>query len=265
VAVKSECAQKRRALLKAREHLVGQLRSRGNVIRGLLGTFGIRLAKGTGKFERRVRAALVERPDLAAIFEPLLGERAALHGAIEQLDRAVDAVAKSDPACRLLMTAPAVGPVTALAYVATIDEAARFAKSRAVGAYVGLTSPAQPIGRDGLQRPHLQTGRPDVARPALRCRQQFADPGAPCPSVEDLDAAIEEEGRPQEGLRRLGPQAGGDPAPHADHRRSLRLTRGGRYGKPVTHSYTTPGDTSHYHEASPGQSGEEGGDIAEKC
>jgi transposase len=48
--------------------------------------------------------------------------------------------AKGDPACRVLMTAPGVGPVTALAYVATIGDAERFAKSRAVGAYVGLTS-----------------------------------------------------------------------------------------------------------------------------
>ena len=38
------------------------------------------------------------------------------------------------------MTAPAVGPVTALAFVATIDEPGRFAKSRAMGAYIGLTS-----------------------------------------------------------------------------------------------------------------------------
>ncbi len=48
--------------------------------------------------------------------------------------------AKADPACRLLMTAPGVGPVTALAYLATIDDPRRFPKSRAVGAYVGLTS-----------------------------------------------------------------------------------------------------------------------------
>jgi hypothetical protein len=48
--------------------------------------------------------------------------------------------AKADPACRLLMTAPGVGPVTALAFVSTIGDAERFAKSRAVGAYVGLTS-----------------------------------------------------------------------------------------------------------------------------
>jgi len=33
-----------------------------------------------------------------------------------------------------------VGPITALAYVATIGDAKRFAKSRAVGAYIGLTS-----------------------------------------------------------------------------------------------------------------------------
>ncbi len=38
------------------------------------------------------------------------------------------------------MSAPGVGPVTALAYVATIDDPTRFTKSRAVGAYVGLTT-----------------------------------------------------------------------------------------------------------------------------
>lgn len=38
------------------------------------------------------------------------------------------------------MTAPAVGPVTALAFASTIDDPGRFAKSRAVGVYLGLTS-----------------------------------------------------------------------------------------------------------------------------
>lgn len=140
VSVKSEDGQRRRALLKARDHLVGQERSRRNVIRGLLGTFGIRFAKGRHGFDRQVGAALAERPDLAAIFEPLIGELAALRDTIVHLDRAVVAESEADPACRLLMTAPAVGPVTALAFVATIDEPGRFAKSRAMGAYIGLTS-----------------------------------------------------------------------------------------------------------------------------
>lgn len=140
VAVKSEGAQRRRILLKARAHLVEQRRSRQNVIRGLLGTLGHRFAKGSGKFVRRVRAVLIEQPELAVIFEPLVSELEALGRSVKQLDRAVEAQAKADPACRLLMTVPAVGSVTALAYLATIDEAGRFGKSRAVGPYVGLTS-----------------------------------------------------------------------------------------------------------------------------
>ena len=171
VAVKSERAQRWRILLKARAHLVAQRRSRQNMIRGLLGTLGIRFARGSGTFARRVRAVLVERPDLAFMFEPLLSELAALEHSIKQLDRAVEAEAKAEPACRLLMTVPAVGSVTALAYLATIDEAGRFGKSRALG---GLSWPdltAQPIRRDGLQRSDLQTGRQAAARLALRRRQ----------------------------------------------------------------------------------------------
>jgi transposase len=140
VAIKSERGQRWRILLKARAHLVAQRRSRQNVIRGLLGTLGIRFPKGSGKFARRVRAVLVEQGDLAVMFEPLVDELAALERAIKRLDRAVEAEARAEPACRLLMTVPAVGPVTALAYLATIDEAGRFAKSRALGAYLGLTS-----------------------------------------------------------------------------------------------------------------------------
>ncbi len=37
------------------------------------------------------------------------------------------------------MTVPSIGPITALAFHATIDEPARFRRSRSVGAYVGLT------------------------------------------------------------------------------------------------------------------------------
>ncbi len=37
------------------------------------------------------------------------------------------------------MTVPGIGPLTALAYRATIDDPTRFARSRNVGAYVGLT------------------------------------------------------------------------------------------------------------------------------
>src|SRR5262245_46313868 len=40
------------------------------------------------------------------------------------------------------MTAPGVGPITALCFKATIDDPTRFKRSRSVGAYVGLNEQA---------------------------------------------------------------------------------------------------------------------------
>ena len=140
VAVKSEAAQLARMILTARAHLVGQWRSRQNAVRGLLGTLGIRFAKGTGKFVPRVRSVLAERPELAAILAPLVDELVIMKRDIDRLSLQIERFAKADPVCRRLMTAPGVGPITAVAFAATIDDAGRFAKSRAVGAYLGLSA-----------------------------------------------------------------------------------------------------------------------------
>src|SRR5690349_8535567 len=40
---------------------------------------------------------------------------------------------------RLLMSVPGIGAVSALAYVSTIENPARFARSRSVGPHMGLT------------------------------------------------------------------------------------------------------------------------------
>ncbi len=140
VSVNSEAAQEDRILLKARCHLVRQRRDTENAIRGLLGSLGLRFPKGAGKLAKRVGTALEGRPDLKPMIEPLLSVREALVRNIERLDKEVGERARSSEACRLLMSVPGVGAVTALAFAATIDDPGRFAKSRTVGAYVGLTS-----------------------------------------------------------------------------------------------------------------------------
>ncbi len=58
---------------------------------------------------------------------------------IAAFDKAVRALAKADPTCRLLMSVPGVGVLSVLAYVSTIEDPARFARSRSVGAHMGLT------------------------------------------------------------------------------------------------------------------------------
>ena len=135
-----EAAQEVRILLKACGHLVRQRRDTENTIRGLLGSLGLRFPKGTGKLAVRVRAALESRPEMQVAIGPLLSVVATLKREIERLDREVMAHARSSPACRVLMSVPGVGAVTALAYAATIDDPERFTSSRAVGAYLGLTA-----------------------------------------------------------------------------------------------------------------------------
>jgi transposase len=61
-----------------------------------------------------------------------------LNPAIEELDRAVQQAANSQPEAVRLMTHPGVGPVTALAFVLTLGPVARFQRSKQVASYLGL-------------------------------------------------------------------------------------------------------------------------------
>jgi len=68
----------------------------------------------------------------------LLAARNAVLEAITTIDRDLKHLARSSEDCRRLMTIPGVGQLTALAFVAAIDEPERFRRSRDVGAYLGL-------------------------------------------------------------------------------------------------------------------------------
>jgi transposase len=140
VAVKSEAAQRDRFLVQARAQLVSGRRGQENALRGLLASMGLRFPKGVAKFARRVRALVSDRPELACVVEAMLSARAALEESIAALDREVAERAKHRPDCRLLMSVPHVKSLTALTFCATIDDPRRFSGSRAVGAYMGLTS-----------------------------------------------------------------------------------------------------------------------------
>src|SRR5262249_29886006 len=71
---------------------------------------------------------------------PLLKVREVIEKQIDDLDRKVLKLARHDAQIRRFMTVPGVGPITALCFKATIDDPARFKRSRSVGAYIGLTT-----------------------------------------------------------------------------------------------------------------------------
>src|SRR5277367_833574 len=69
----------------------------------------------------------------------LVGQIDALDEAIGAIDRELAASVKADETAKRLMTIPGVGPVTASAITATIQDAGAFASGREFAAFLGLT------------------------------------------------------------------------------------------------------------------------------
>jgi len=140
VYVKSFDAHRARALLGARAQLVGMRTRLSNNIRGVLKIFGLLPGAMRGlSFDRRVEVLLVDRPDVAPIVRPILVAWRQLGEQIAVFDKAVRTLVKASPACRLLMSVPGIGVLSALAFVSTIEDPERFSRSRSVGAHLGLT------------------------------------------------------------------------------------------------------------------------------
>jgi len=130
-----------KALLVSRALLVKIKRDLENQIRGLLKNLGLVIGRAKmNVFAVRAAELIEDRPELAAAVDPLLRAREAIERQIVDLDRKVTRMARSDVQVRRFMTTPGVGAITALCFLATIDDPTRFQKSRSVGAYVGLTT-----------------------------------------------------------------------------------------------------------------------------
>jgi len=140
VHVKSFDSHRARALLGARAQLVGMTTRLSNHIRGVLKTFGMLPGAGRGlPFDRRVETLLADRAEEAPIVRPMLVAWRQLRQQIATFDKAVRVLVKSNPTCRHLMGVPGIGVLSVLAYVSTVEDPARFGRSRSVGAHLGLT------------------------------------------------------------------------------------------------------------------------------
>ncbi len=125
--------------LRARQAVIGSRTKLIHSARGLVKAFGYRLpACSAESFPRRVRDQVP--PELQPILLPLLVQVVQLTRTIRVYDRLLEQVARRYyPETERLEQASGVGVLTALAYVVTLEDPARFAKSRQVGPYLGLT------------------------------------------------------------------------------------------------------------------------------
>ena len=133
---------------RSRELLAGQRTSLLNALRGHLAEIGVVAAQGAqhaydlkrlaaGGFDEN--GEIVVPDGVRVALRPLIDQIDAFDETIAAIDKEIAASVKADETAKRLMTIPGVGPVTASAITATVQEMSAFASGREFAAFLGLT------------------------------------------------------------------------------------------------------------------------------
>lgn len=147
--------QRVQAQLTVREQLVRVRTQLINVVRATLRREGLRVPSGPAETVP-TRVATLEAVPLAVavVIAPVLAVLAHVTEQLRDLEAQLTTEAREVPLVQRLMRVPGVGPVTALAFVATLDTPTRFARSAEVAGYLGLV-PSEHSSGDRQRRGHI--------------------------------------------------------------------------------------------------------------
>ena len=163
VHIPSEEARTLRSIIRSREILIEMRTKLVSHVRGWLRTQLWKLSRGsTATLPARMRAEATV-PDHV---EQVLVMIDALNVQMRQADQRVKALALSNPVCQRLMTIPGIGPLTAVTFVAVIDDITRFAHAYRVASYLGL-APGENSSSDRHQRTGITKAGPSSMRRTL--------------------------------------------------------------------------------------------------
>lgn len=142
------------SLHRARSGFVKARTAQANQIRGLLGEYGVVLAKGIGQVRRGVPAILSDEghelpPMLRALLQRLYAHLLVLDAEVEALESQIVAWHRDNEDSQRIAAVPGIGPLTATALVASIGDARSFKNGRQLAAWLGL-----------VPRQHSSGGKP---------------------------------------------------------------------------------------------------------
>lgn len=170
---RSEQAQAHLTQLRSRDLLIRIRTKLVNRLRGSLKCFGLQAPRCDAScFHRRVRPAIP--PMLVDALKPVADLASFVETEIRAIERRLAQVAsKSYPVTEHLRQVNRVGPVTSLAFALTIEDPKRFKRSRAVGAYVGLTTKRRDSGNTRSQLGITKAGSRMLRACLVQCAQQI--------------------------------------------------------------------------------------------
>jgi len=127
-----------RAELAVREALVRTRTRYIALAKALVRRDGLRVAACESHLVAQRITALALSDTLASELLPLFEILAPINVQIAAADRRITALMETDAAVALLQSAPSIGPITAAAIVATIDDVTRFTSAHQFEAFLGL-------------------------------------------------------------------------------------------------------------------------------
>lgn len=155
-----------RELVQTREAAVRKRTRAKNGLRALLRSLLIKTPSGLWTKQGRAWVAELDLPFSTAIRRDLLLEEIAhFDEQIKRLNAALDRIGSTQPGVTLLQTIPGVGPRTAEAFCAFVDDPKRFG-SKQIGCYLGLV-PMQDQSASRNRMGHITREGPAVVRRLL--------------------------------------------------------------------------------------------------
>jgi len=185
-------AQADLALVRTRAVLVEARTKLINHVRGTVKSSGHRLGScSSASFGRRFE----EVPEgLRTGLEPVFRVLAKITETIREYERWIDDRFEQYSEASAMVTAPGVGSLTALAFVTTLESPTRFARSRQVGAYVGLVQRRNQSGASDPQGHITKAGDPYLRKLLVGSAQYILGPFGPDSALKRWGLALAARG-----------------------------------------------------------------------
>jgi len=172
---RGEAAHADLMVLRCRDQLVKARTELMNHVHGVAKSFGLRLKKGYSPTFCRHARALLSTQLLVAV-EPMLCCIEQLSERIKHYDRTIAKMAEDYGEAGAILTIHGVGPLTAMAYVLTLEKPERFERSRDTGAYLGLVPREWQTGNSDPQLRISKAGDGFVRKLLVNCAQRMLGP-----------------------------------------------------------------------------------------
>jgi transposase len=173
---RGEDAQADLAVIRSRSELVDARVMLINHVRGAVKSSGERLPScSTDAFATKMAPLIPEK--LRPALTPVLACIAQLTAEIKKATKKVEIeMMERYPDAELLRQVDGVGPITAIAFILTLEDPTRFKKSRKAGAYLGLRPAKKKSGKQDPELRITKAGNTYLRRLLINCAHYILGP-----------------------------------------------------------------------------------------